>query len=90
MKLRDLLEDDGGDNGPLNDVDTNDRAAEREVGKELRYRKREEVTKQRGDNYKTAKKIVAKSRFATKEANPEADDTTAQHGPNFSGLNFRR
>ena len=89
MKLQDLFET--GQYGVDDAENCDDNSAANEVGNIARRDSKENLSMAgRGTNYKKASRIVGRAKLAKRDPNVVRDDTTEQHGQNFSTMNFRR
>ena len=88
MKLSDLFETEYGMDDATN---CDDNSAANETGNLARRDAEKKVTMTgRGTNYKKASRIVGRAKLAKKDSVDVRDDTTEQHGQNYSSMQFRR
>jgi hypothetical protein len=89
MKLCDLFEEEGYNIDDAMTCDGNSGA--NEIGNLARRDSKENLsTTGRGTNYEKAKRIIGGAKLAKKDSIIVRDDTTEQHGQNFTTSNARR
>ena len=89
MKLCDLFEE---EEYNIDDAMTcDDNSGANEIGNMARRDSKENLSMTgRGTNMKKASRIVGRAKLAKKDPTVVRDDTTEQHGPNFTTTNARR